>query len=173
MSTPASQGLRPSQNVEVWVMQTRSTVFLETMGWNRFGQPVGKELKIGPNAQGREFHISREDREENQRRILDPKNDPFRNGTFLRQDAAQGEDPNTVSEDALSTEQLLAIADLDTVAFEARVKTLGEVPARRLLEIGSSMDVGHRKITFLEEMIRDRFQPLGRAQDLEKAVRLS
>lgn len=155
--TLEQQGLVPSEGFEVWQMTTNAVVYLETMGHNRFGQPMAKEMKIGPDWAGREFQIRKSDREDNQRAVVTREFDPFRNGTFVRKDAPQAADPNTESPDAVSGEDLFDICELSQDDFEKHVVTMNELPLRRLLEMALQMNVQHRKITFLEDLMRERF----------------
>ena len=145
------------EEFETWRMTTRGTVWLERTGHNRFGQPTGEQFRVGPKQQGVDFQISRHDREDNQRRIRDKARDPFRNGTFVRVDGDQQDDPVTASPDALSLEQLLDILDLTQDDFEARVPEMGEVPIRRLHELALQMNAAYGKVTFLETYIKDKW----------------
>lgn len=151
------QGLTLEEGYEMWAMQTDSCQYIEILGHNRFGQPMAKQLPIGPNRKGFQFQITPHDRVENQRLCVNPGEDPFRNGTFLRVDADQQADPNTKSQAALSVEDLLGICDLEQDVFEVRVAEMPEVPLRRLADVAVSMDIGHRKVSFLQENIRERF----------------
>lgn len=165
--TPQQQNLSPREGMESWVMQLDSVVCLETTGYNRYGQPTSKEMKIGPLRRGFEFQISTADREDNQRNVMDPRQDPFRNGTFVRTDRSQDTDPNTASKDALTTEALIDICDLQQPAFEARVQELGEVPLRRLAEMAESMDIGYQKVRYVQDYVADRFASGGPQKSLD------
>lgn len=167
-----SQGLTVREGMELWVMQTDSSVYLEVFGFNRFGQGEPRELKIGPNRRGMEFQISTDDREESQRRIVDQSLDPFRNGTFVRRDKPQDADPNTASPSALDTEKLLEICELPQDKFQVALEDLGEIPLRRMLEVAQAMDISHQKVVYLQNLIRDRYMRW-QEQDLGKAIELS
>jgi len=158
---------------EVWAIQVPGAVSLKITTFNRFGQAVEGQMTVGPNRQGTEFRIKVEDREENQARIMDPGHDPFRNGMLVRVDANQQTIPETASPDALTTEDLLDIYDLEGAKFEARVRSLGELPMRRLAEVGESMDCSHRQITFVRELLQERFAKGGPQTTLEHGERLS
>jgi hypothetical protein len=158
---------------EIWAIQVPGSVSLAVTTFNRFGQAVEGRMVVGPNRTGTEFKIKVEDREENQARCVDPDLDPFRNGMLVRVDADQQADPLTKSEDALSTEQLLDIYDLEGKKFEARVQKLGELPLRRLAEVGESMDCSHRQILFVRELIAERYTKGGPQTTLEHGERLS
>jgi hypothetical protein len=143
---------------EVWAIQVPGRVSLRVTQFNRFGQPVEAILVMGPNRAGQQFRIKTVDREENQARCMAVDNDPFRNGMLVRIDADQQGVPETHSGDALTTEQLLEIYDLATQrSFEKRVKALGEVPLRRLAEVGESMDCSHLQIEFVRGLLDERY----------------
>lgn len=165
--TPQQQNLTPREGMEMWVMQLDSVVCLETTGYNRYGQPTAKELKIGPLRRGYEFSISTADREDNQRNVMDLNQDPFRNGTFVRKDSSQQADPATASSDALTTEDLIDICDLQQQPFEDRVQQLGEVPLRRLSELAQSMDIGYQKVRYVQDYVADRFASGGPQKSLD------
>jgi len=161
---------------EKWVCQTDSCVVLETLGHNRLGQPVAKELVIGPKARGRVFTITRADRLENQRMVIDPIHDPFRNGFFLRADTDQQADPTTRSDAALSTETLLDICELEFDQFVAKAQGMPEVPVRRLLEVALQMNIAHNKVIWLQEHIVEKYRmgkPQPSLQEGNKGERLS
>lgn len=157
-TTPiAPQGLTPTEGQELWKMETDATVYLEIEGKTRYGDSIGKEFRVGPNRKGYEFIMKTADRLDCQRQIVDPKLDPFRNGTFSRVDADQQDDPNTASEQAISTEKIIELLDLSPAAFEAALQPLAEVPIRRIHETAVAMDVSHQKITILDDLIRERY----------------
>ena len=158
---------------EVWAIQVPGAVTLRVTTFNRFGQAVEGQMTVGPNRTGQQFRLKTEDREENQARCMDPEHDPFRNGMLVRVDADQQADENTASTDALTTEQLLEIYDLEGATFETRVRALGELPLRRLAEVGESMDCSHRQITFVRELIAERYTKGGPQHTLEHGERLS
>jgi hypothetical protein len=149
-------------NEEVWAIQVPGSVSLRVTQFNRFGQPVEASLVMGPNRAGQQFRIKTEDREENQARCMDKQFDPFLNGMLVRIDADQQQDPETASTDALSTENLVGIYDIaDRAAFETRVQALGELPLRRLAEVGVAMDCSHLQITFVNDLILERYSKGG------------
>lgn len=157
-------GLKAGEGEEIWAIQVPGTVNLRILTPNRFGQMVDGEMSFGPNRQGQQFKLKTIDREENQTRCVDPKLDPFLNGMLTRVDADQQADPNTVSLNALSTEDILNIFDLTHDKFAARIESLGEVVLRRMIEVGLSMDVSHRQIRLLEETVQERFSVGGGPQ---------
>lgn len=158
---------------EVWAIQVPGTVSLRVTQFNRFGQPAEAVMVIGPNRSGQQFRIKSTDREENQARCMVGEADPFLNGMLVRIDLDQQSVPETASPDALSTEALLEIYDLDKRKFEARVKKLGEIPLRRLAEVGESMDCSHLQITFVKDLIAERYAKGGPQVTLDEGERLS
>jgi len=152
---------------EIWAIQVPGSVSLRVTQFNRFGQPVEASLVIGPNREGQQFRIQTVDREENQARCMEPVHDPFLNGMLVRIDADQQQDPSTASTDALSTEQLLEIYDLGKDAFKARVEGLGELPLRRLAEVGESMDCSHLQIALVRDLIAERYSKGGPQATME------
>jgi hypothetical protein len=167
ISTKAREG------EEVWAIQVQGSVSLRITTFNRFGQAVEGLMTIGPNRSGYEFKLKTEDREENQARCMSPESDPFRNGMLVRVDNDQQGDPATASSDALTTEQLLDVYDLEGAKFEARVRAMGELPLRRLAEVGESMDCSHRQITFVRDLIAERYTLGGPQTTLEHGEPLS
>lgn len=168
MSQP-QMTLQPRDGMEVWQMQIPGTIILNVLKPNRLGQQVAERLVIGPNQVGFQFHLAPSDRDENQRAVRDPNGDPFRNGMLVRVDKDQQQDPNTASKDALSDEELMDICDMRQAEFEAAVSNLGEVSVRRTLAIATQLDVSHKKVSFLEEHIRERFAVGGPQPSLSEA----
>lgn len=158
---------------EVWAIQVAGSVSLRVTTNNRFGQAVEGMTRVGPNRKGHSFRIKTVDREENQARCYDPQFDPFLNGMLVRVDADQQQDPATASSDALTTEQLLDIYEITGVKFERKVKGLGEIPLRRLVEVGESMDASHKQITFVRDLIAERYTVGGPQTTLEAGEHLS
>ena len=152
---------------EVWAIQVAGSVSLRVTQNNRFGQAMEAIMVMGPDRMGQQFRIKSVDREENQARCMSKEHDPFLNGMLVRIDADQQQDPETASTDALTTEQLLEIYDLDREAFKARVESLGELPLRRLAEVGVSMDCSHLQITFVNDLIAERYSKGGPQTTME------
>lgn len=142
---------------EVWAIQIPGLVHLRVLAPSRLGVLVEGELSIGPNQVGRQFRIATEDREDNQARVADSAYDPFKNGILIRIDQDQQLDPDTASRQALTTEAILDLFDLPQAAFEAAAAGFGEIPLRRMVDIGTSMDVSHRKIDFVSTLIDERY----------------
>lgn len=160
---------KPREGEEVWSIQVPGAVHLMVTKNNRHGQAVDARMAIGPNRQGTHFRIKADDRRENQAMCLNPGQDPFRNGMLVRVDGNQQADPETASTDALTTEQLLELFDLDPKDFEARAAAMGEVTLRRMAEVGEAMDVSHKQITYLRELISTRFARGGPQSKLNSA----
>ena len=158
---------------EVWAIQVPGSVSLRVTQFNRFGQPTEAIMVMGPNRAGQQFRIKSVDREENQARCMAPEGDPFLNGMLVRIDADQQGVPETASTDALSTEQLLEIYDLDGEHFQSRVQALGELPLRRLAEVGVTMDCSHLQITFVNDLIAERYSLGGPQSTMDAGERLS
>lgn len=162
-----------SADEEVWAIQVPGSISLRVTQFNRFGQAIEASLVMGPNRQGQQFRIQTVDREENQARCMSRDQDPFLNGMLIRTDADQQGIAATVSTDALSTEQLLDIFELSTAAFKKRVKELGELPLRRLAEVGESMDCSHLQITFIRDLIGERYAKGGPQSTMDVGERMS
>lgn len=158
---------------EVWAIQVPGSVSLRVTQHNRFGQTVEANLVMGPNRQGQHFRIQVVDREENQARCMTRELDPFLNGMLVRTDADQQSVETTVSTDALSTEQLLDIYELSNAAFKKRVEALGELPLRRLAEVGESMDCSHLQITMVRDLIVERYSVGGPQATMDLGERMS
>jgi|GEM_PF-3568551 len=163
----------PKEGEEAWAIQVPGSVSLRVTTFNRFGQAVEGMTTIGPNRVGHTFRIKVEDREENQARCVDPTFDPFLNGMLIRVDGDQQQVEATASTDALSTEQLLDIYELAGAKFNTRVKALGELPLRRLAEVGESMDCSHKQIEFVRNLLTERYTKGGPQTTMEHGEHLS
>jgi hypothetical protein len=158
---------------EVWAIQVPGTVSLRVTQNNRLGAIVEASLVIGPNRAGQQFRIQTSDREENQAAAVSREHDPFLNGMLVRIDQDQQADPITRSTDALGTEQLLDIYELAGDEFKARVETLGELALRRLAEVGESMDCSHLQISFVRELMQERYSKGGPQTTMDTGERMS
>lgn len=169
----ATTKLKPrSENEEIWEVQVPGTIYLTVTTHNHFGQPQMSDLALGPNKIGHQFRISSEDRVYNQTRVQDSQHDPFTNGMLTRCDADQQQDEDTASDQAFSAADLMLIFEDHGAVFQAKVAKLSELNVRRLFDLGSSMDASHKQMSFLEELIQEKYTR-GRPQDLENAVSLS
>lgn len=142
-------------------MRVDGTIYLDVLAANRFGQPIRERLAIGPRQRGKRFTISDDDRRDNQRSVAAVEHDPFKNGMLLRVDGDQQAVEETRSEAALSDEQYLEILDLDEEGFRTRVAELTEIPLRNLRELAEGAGASHSKVTWLDEVITERFLPGG------------
>jgi hypothetical protein len=137
--------LKAREGEEIWTIQVNGQIFLVVTQQNRHGGLVDADMKLGPNWAGRSFRIKTEDREDNQARCMNPDLDPFLNGMLIRRDADQQANPATASSDALTTEKLIEIFELDLKMFADKVEPLGEVPTRKLIEMGEALDLASLK----------------------------
>ena len=143
--------------METWAITTEGRVWLQVTSFTRHGQPIDKDVSLGPRKVGQKLTISAADRERNQENASDPAFDPFVNGLLVRLDVDQNTVQATVSSDALSTAALLAIYELRGDAFRQALVGLGQVPIRRLREMADSVDATASQIGALEDVI-DEFR---------------
>lgn len=137
--------LKARDGEEIWTIQVNGQIYLTVSQQGRHGGWVDADLKLGPNWAGRSFRIKTADREDNQARCMDSKLDPFRNGMLIRRDADQQAQADTASPDALTTEDLIAIFEKDLREFADAIEPLGEVPTRKLIEMGEALDLASLK----------------------------
>lgn len=166
----------PASDMETWEMRVEGTIYLNVLKATRFGAVIETQLKIGPKRKGMRFDISVEDRRDNQRRIVDAEQDPFRNGMLTRVDADQQAQAETQSEAVLTPDDELTILELPEDQFRAKVATLPEVPVRNIRGIAEAAGASHSKVTWLDDHIRERFLPGGPQESLTsdtKSERLS
>lgn len=160
VATPvAPAGSLPPSTTETWELRVHGRVILTVLKANRFGQPMEERLVLGPNRKGMRFDISTDDRVDNQRLIADKEHDPFVNGMLYRVDGDQQAVEETASTQALSDEAVIEILDLKEPAFKARVSQLGEVAVRGIRDMAEAAGASHGKVIWLDEHIRERFQP--------------
>lgn len=148
----------PTKIIEEWEITTEGRVWLQVTTFTRHGQPMDKDVSLGPKKPGQKLKISQADRERNQENVADPKFDPFRNGLLVRIDADQQADPQTASTDAVSTKDLLGIYELKGAQFQAAVEQLGQVPIRRLREMAEAVDATTSQVAMLDEVIAERWR---------------
>jgi hypothetical protein len=166
----------PTSVMETWEMRVDGTIYLNVLKATRFGQVIESQMKVGPRRKGHRFEISTDDRRDNQRNIVTAEQDPFRNGMLTRVDANQQAEPETQSEAVLTPEEELAILDLPEDEFRAKVAGLPEVPVRNIRSVAEAAGASHSKVTWLDDHIRERFQPGGPQESLTsdtKSERLS
>lgn len=157
MPATAAAPPAPHEVMETWEITTPGRVWLKVTTHNRHGQPIIKDISLGPQRVGQKLKITQADREMNQEDVADTAFDPFRNGLLVRVDADQNSDPNTESVDALTTQQLMDIFAKHGNAFRASVEKLGEVPIRRLREMADALDATVKQVSFLDEVIEERY----------------
>lgn len=157
-SMATEQQLLDAQTLETWETTTPGRVWVTTTSYTRHGQPVMKDISVGPNKVGAKLKISTADREMNQERVADPANDPFTNGLLVRLDADQNLTPATVSVDAVPTKNLLELFKKNGNAFHAAVDKLGEIPVRRLRELADQVDASAKQVEYLDEVITTKFR---------------
>lgn len=135
---------------EVWETNVLGRVWLNV---------TNKRDEIVPISitKGQKLRITKRDREMNQDRIKLPERDPFTNGVFRRIDADQNTDPRTVSTDALSTEELIAIFAKNGGQFEKAVSALQETPIRRMYVLADDLDATVNQVKFLKELLESRY----------------
>lgn len=146
---------------ETWEVRVPGRITLSHTVLNRANNPVPERLTLGPNAVGRTFRISPEDRRDNQDRVARPSQDPFTNGMLLRVDESQQKDPQTASPNAVSTEELLDLLDLAEDEFAARLGQLNEIAVRQLLDMAESAGASYARVKALEVYVQDHYRPGG------------
>lgn len=174
--SPAPGPGLPAGPYETWEVRVDGTIYLNVLKATRFGAVVEEQLKLGPRRKGHRFEISPDDRRDNQRRIIDPEQDPFRNGMLMRVDGNQQDIPETKSEAVLSSEEELEILDLPEAEFRDRIASLPELPVRNIRSVAEAAGASHSKVTWLDEHIAERFMPGGPQESLvkdDKSERLS
>lgn len=154
-TTPAPA---PHQVIETWEITTPGRVWLQTTTFSRHNTPIIKDVSLGPNKVGQKVKITAADREMNQERVAQVKDDPFRNGLLVRVDADQNLDPDTHSTDALTAQQLMDIFGKHGQPFRSAVEGLSEVPIRRLREMADAVDATVKQVSFLDELIEERYR---------------
>ena len=139
--------------MESWEITTEGRVWLQVTSFTRHGQPIDKDVSLGPRKIGQKLKISVADRERNQENVSNPAHDPFLNGLLVRTDADQNTVAATTSVDALSTADLLVIYELRGEEFRQALVGLGQVPIRRLREMAEAVDATSTQINALEDVI--------------------
>lgn len=156
MTTRTTHTPRARQGEEIWETTTDGTVWVLTT------DDRGKEKAISVGGKpGARLRIKALDREVLQDAILDDESDPFTNGLLKRIDADQNQDPQTASEQALSTEQLAEIFTKSGNAFQSAVKKLNELNVRRMREMAAALDASASQMSFLEEHIEANYRQHG------------
>lgn len=138
---------------EIWETTTPGTV------WVMVTDDRGRDKAVSVGGKpGQRLRIKSMDREICQDRILDDSGDPFVNGLLKRVDADQNDDEKTVSDQALSTEELMAIFEKTGNAFQVTVRKLNELNVRRLREAAEHLDAKASQLSFLDEHIEANYK---------------
>lgn len=133
---------------EIWETTTPGTV------WVQVTDDRGKEKSVSVGGKpGQRLRIKSLDREVNQDAILEDASDPFTNGLLKRVDADQQLNPQTASDQVLTTEQLLETFKSSGNAFRSKVTKLNELNVRRLVEMAEAADASASQISFLREHV--------------------
>lgn len=139
---------------EIWESQVPGRTWVEIRDYD------GRPRNLSVVGIGQRLRLRTADRIRVQERLLVPRLDPFTNGTLVRIDAPQSEDPTTASPDALSREDLVACFGLDLDDFREYVQSLGEVNVRRLKVLAVEVDASLNQTKFIQELIEERY-PIG------------
>jgi hypothetical protein len=162
MSEPtiSDSGLLTRAGEEVW----ETTVL--GMTWLKVGDGRGgeKDISIGGTI-GQRLRIKTEDRIINQEICINKSQDPFTNGSLVRVDADQSEDPRTASPDALSVAQMEEIFNLPPAEFSDRIDIMGELSLRRMKDMAEGVDATASQIRKIKALIEERY-PLGGAMPI-------
>lgn len=138
---------------EIWETTTPGTV------WFTSTDDRGKEKSVSVGgAVGQRMRIKSLDREICQDRILEDASDPFTNGLLKRIDKDQNEEEQTTTDQAYTTEELMAVFSSTGNAFQAKVRKLNELNVRRLREVADAMDAKASQIAFLDEHIETTYR---------------
>lgn len=138
---------------EIWETTTDGTVWVMTTDDRGKDKPVSVGGKVGQR-----LRIKSLDREICQDTVLDDASDPFTNGLLKRVDADQNTDERTASQQALSTEELMAIFEKTGNAFQSSVRRLNELNVRRLREAADALDAKASQLSFLDEHIATNYK---------------
>lgn len=119
-----------------------------------------RDVRTG-GKEGARLRLSITDREIAQERMMDPASDPFTNGLLRRVDADQNAVPDTVTDQALSTTELLVVFSKSGAAFQSAVRKLNEINVRRMRDVAETVDASTSQVTFLDAQIEERFRKHG------------
>jgi hypothetical protein len=149
---------RPGE--EVW----ETTV--EGMTWLQIADGRGgvRDVSIGGTV-GQRLRILTEDRVINQEVCINKDQDPFTNGSLVRIDADQNEDPLTSSPDALSIPAMEEMFNQTGPDFLASLQPLGELSLRRMKDMAERVDATASQTRMINEIIQERY-PLGGAMPI-------
>lgn len=141
---------------EIWETTTPGRVWVTTTD----DRGREKQISVGPGV-GQRLRLKSTDREVAQDSVLDDASDPFTNGLLKRVDADQQLDASTKSDQALDTDQLLALFAKKGNAFQAAVAKLNELNVRRLSEMAEAADASASQIAHLKEVIVENYRQEG------------
>lgn len=143
---------RPGE--EVWETTTNGYV------WVRKTDERGRTKleKVGGKA-GSRLRIKTLDREIAMEEA--GESNPFVSGLLKRIDADQSEDPDTATEHALSTEELMVGFAKSGNAFRAFVDKLNEFNVRRMDSMAEGVDASASQISYLKEVIATKYRKGG------------
>jgi hypothetical protein len=132
---------RTREEEEIWIQAVDGRVWFEIGGKD-----------VSTSRRGQKIRMTKADRERMQEMIVEPKFDPFTNGTMCR----QGDDA------LLSDANLLLVLNSPTQLAEF-AKTASEVVMRRLQTMCEEQDVSLSTNDVVQKAIKTRF-PLGGSQ---------
>lgn len=155
----------PEKTFETWECTTPGRVWFQTTTFTRHGQPLLKDVSVGPNKVGAKIKISVADRRMNQEQVADAAFDPFTNGLLVRTDASQQALPETQSEAAIPTKDLLSLFAKNGMAFQSAVKKLDEIPLRRMRELADDVDATAKQVDFLDAQLEEITASRRRSQE--------
>lgn len=137
---------------EIWESTIPGRIWVTTVN----ARGTRKDISVG-GREGARLRIAKIDREITQEQIVDPLNDPFLNGMLRRVDADQNKVPETKTDQALSTEDLVTLFAKDTPAFQSAVDALSEVNVRRMLSIAKDVDATMSQQQYLKDSVQRRW----------------
>jgi hypothetical protein len=152
MAATVGQGqkIRTREGEELWDSTVPGTI------WLIVADDKGRDKDVVVRGFGR-LRISPDDREICQEMVVDPQHDVFTNGSLVRVDADQNENPKTASPDALNTDALLEIFALSGSKFTEKVDSLNELTVRRLREVAEDVDATNSQIVHLDSVIAEKW----------------
>lgn len=165
-TTTAPRLVRTKEGEEAWETTTGATIYLGIT--NPRGHSKVKKFGGKP---GSRVRISTTDREINQDAITNEDSDPFSNGLLKRLDKDQNEDESTATDQALDTEELMALFGKSGNAFQSAVRALNERNVRRLRAIAEDVDASASQISFLDEHITEHYRIEGSRESYDELVR--
>lgn len=147
--------------------------FIET--WENVGEGTnyvlqenrrGDEIQTGITGQGRRFRLSTYERMLTEERCLDPRNNPFQNGTF-RPVIVPAHISIETNPNAMSEEDIMRLFVASEVAWDEYMKVI-DAPAtlRRMMELAEQADLSLRRYRQLETM-HEEFTQIGKRIQLQ------